>query len=214
MAESIVTFVLDKLADTTVQELCHLYGVDKQVKLLSNELGWIQAFLKDADRKNNNGDERQWNWVKEMREVAYDIEDTIDKACLMGIETDDPINRNSKIRKTVKKIFQIPKKLLARHELGVEINEILERIKKISESREKYGTNNFGEGSGGQIELPVRKLLVPDFDDPDVAGFDQDRANIVEQLFDESIERRSVVSIVGPGGLGKTTIARKVYNRY
>ncbi|KAJ4802850.1 hypothetical protein LUZ62_015416 [Rhynchospora pubera] len=86
MAESIVMFVLGKLADATVQELLHLCGIDEQVKLVSDELGWIQAFLKDADIKNNNGDERQRHWVKEIREVAYDIEDTIDKACYLGIE--------------------------------------------------------------------------------------------------------------------------------
>ncbi|KAJ4786422.1 Disease resistance protein (CC-NBS-LRR class) family protein [Rhynchospora pubera] len=78
MAESIVSFVLSKLADASVQELLHLCGVDMQVKLLSDELGWIQAFLRDADRKNNSGDERQRHWVKEMTEVAYDIEDAID----------------------------------------------------------------------------------------------------------------------------------------
>ncbi|KAJ3691609.1 hypothetical protein LUZ61_020773 [Rhynchospora tenuis] len=216
MAESIVKFILDKLEDATVQELLHLCGVQKQIKLLGKELGWIQTFLKDADRNNNStGDEHQRHWLKEIRDVVYDIEDAIVKACLLGIEMEDPKKRHSKWE-VAKRKFKSPKKLPAQHELGVEINAILERIKKISESREKYGTNNHDEGSEGQIylELPVKPLLIHTFDDPDIVGFEHDRDNIIKQLLDDNTNEHRVISIVGPGGLGKTTLGQKIFNRY
>ena len=72
--------------------------------------------------------------------------------------------------------------------------------------------NKLGEDSG-EIQLPIRPFVLPDID-PEIIGFSKDRDHIVKELLDETTKRRSVVSIWGAGGLGKTTLAQKVYNRY
>lgn len=50
--------------------------------------------------------------------------------------------------------------------------------------------------------------------DPDIVGFKEDQDHVVKKLLDETTKRRCVVSIWGAGGLGKTTLAQKVYNWY
>ena len=77
MAETIVNFVLGKLVDVAVKEVLLMYGLDEQVEKVRRHLERCQAFLKDADRKRIT-DERQKQWVKEVRDVAYLIEDVID----------------------------------------------------------------------------------------------------------------------------------------
>ncbi|KAJ4804037.1 Nbs-lrr resistance protein [Rhynchospora pubera] len=205
MAESVVKFVLEKLSDVVVKELLHLYGVGEQVEKVSRELSFIQAFIKDADRKRIV-DERQKQWVKEVRDLAYRIEDVIDTFL---VEMPEP--KPGK-REAVKRWFMKTKKFRVFQRVGDEINQIMARIQEINESRITYGITNIGEGIEEKIRQPVRRILLPDNDEAGIVGFEADRDKITSLLLDETTTRRSVVSIVGPGGLGKTTLARKVYN--
>ncbi|XP_078153419.1 putative disease resistance RPP13-like protein 3 isoform X1 [Carex rostrata] len=206
MAESIVKFVLSKLTDVGVKKALQLYSVDDQVETVTRQLGWIQAFMKDADKKQITS-ERQKHWVKEMRDVAYLIEDVIDTFLSeVPLKPQKPTGMMESMNKKLK----ITKNLPVVHKLVDEITQIKKRMDEIETSRLRFGINTLGEDSG-EIKLPIRPPVLPDID-PNVVGFKKDRDNIVKELLDETTKRCSVVSIWGVGGLGKTTLAQKVYN--
>lgn len=205
MAEAILNFVVQKLADAVAKEAYFLYGLSARMESLKHELGWIQAFLKDAESKRFS-DARVRKWVDDVREVAFRIEDLIDT--LIAEADCHPGKANP-----FKRVLMKPTKLRFAHKIVDEMNMIETRIREIKECREKYDIKELGEGNAVPMRRPVREFVLADMDDPDVVGLQTDKENIVKLLLDPDTRRRRVVSIVGQGGLGKTTLAREAYNR-
>ncbi|KAJ3679527.1 hypothetical protein LUZ60_017538 [Juncus effusus] len=210
MTETIVNGVIGKLCDVLVQQAISLYNIGDQVEAVKRELGWIKCFLRDADSKRK-ANERVKHWIGEVRDVAYRIEDVID-TFLVEFDCIDQSNpRGPNFLYPLKKIKKSLEELPACRKLDEEITKIRETIRDSLDRRNAYGIKDLDEGSEKEIRLPARRLVLPAFGDIEVVGLQYDTENIIKHLVDASISRRLVISIVGPGGLGKTTLAQKAY---
>ncbi|KAJ3678480.1 hypothetical protein LUZ60_002283 [Juncus effusus] len=203
MAEQIVSHVLSKLEDLLIREYFFLKGVTQQVELVKIHLRQMQSFLRDEEEKKNKGDNRTRQWVRDVREVAFEIENAID-------------NYVVQIHNVTAKHVRIGKrsvvKIVALFKLGDKISKIQENIRTISESRNNLGIKNLGEDAGEEKPF-LKTIVVPDIDNEEIVGFEDDRKTIIDALVnDAENKKRQVLSIVGVGGLGKTTLAHKVYN--
>ncbi|XP_058114506.1 putative disease resistance protein At1g50180 [Magnolia sinica] len=208
IVESVVELLLQKIADPIIREAIFLHGVGDQVEWLEAEFKRMQCFLEDADAKQE-GDRRVKGWVGNVRDVAYDAEDVIDTFLFKVVTL-----RRTGFVGCIKRYACIFNELIARHQVGSKIERIKSKIRKISESRSTYGIENIGQGAGtssaGRSHQEWR-LTSPLSQETDFVGFEKELEMLVSQLTEGEL-RRCVVSVVGMGGLGKTTLVKKLYN--
>ncbi|XVE72314.1 hypothetical protein DITRI_Ditri11bG0029400 [Diplodiscus trichospermus] len=200
MAESVVSFLVERLGDLLIQEATLLWGVQNQVQQMQNELRRMQCFLKDADRRQDE-DESVKNWVSEIRDAAYDVEDVIDNFIVKFAS-----KKGGRIRNSIVHGREL-------HNLASEIERIKSQISDLTRSLQTYGITARKEGEGTSFASERQRKLRWSYShlvEEHIVGFEENIELLIEKLVRD--EHCRVVSICGMGGLGKTTLAKTLYH--
>ncbi|CAL4904920.1 unnamed protein product [Urochloa decumbens] len=209
--------ILGKLTVLLVDKCKKLKGVRKQLSFLQEELSTMYAFLEKLEPMDEL-DPLANNWRSHVREMAYDIEDAIDDfTCQLGSE-DGP--KEGFLKKTSRRL----KALRARHPIASQISELRARVLEANERHRRYEHDNFIPTSDQGMRSRLHDCTTSTSTSVDprlsalyneatsLVGIENPKEELISMLMDERREKLRVVSIVGLGGLGKTTLARKVYD--
>ncbi|KAF8673408.1 hypothetical protein HU200_048972 [Digitaria exilis] len=198
--------LLLKLAELIYGEYNLQKGVKVGIIFLQFELESMQGALEEmakspADQLRNHDK----IWARNMRELSYDIEDKIDTYM---------IQRKAKQQTVFKTIIDRSLELLMqpkiRHTIAIDIEDIKSRVKEVAKQRNRFMVTN-------HIVKPViidPRLLAQYEKATNLVGINEAKEEVIKILMDENDlakQQDKIVSIVGFGGLGKTTLAKAVY---
>ncbi|KAK3418306.1 hypothetical protein EUGRSUZ_H04248, partial [Eucalyptus grandis] len=205
MADSAVSFLVEKLAILVEKEVKQLKGVRREIEFIKDEFEHMKAFLERAESPQED-DPQLKVWVKQVREVAYDTEDVLDEF-MLNLAKDHGHGFMGYFRK-IKSSIQ---NLKARHCISSDIADIKSRVNNIAERRRRY--NFTGQSAISSTGGTSQHVLREDGflgEEGELVGIDEPVENLIKWLLDEE-SGLEVVSILGMGGRVKTFFQSHVW---
>ncbi|KAJ1266811.1 hypothetical protein BS78_07G007100 [Paspalum vaginatum] len=192
--------LLAKLTKLAGDEYKKLKGLPHEVGFLKRELSAMKALLEKMDSADEL-DPQAKNWRKDIIDMSYDIEDYIDDYM---VRVDEPKDKVGILEKASRRL----KRIKDRYRITNQIQEIKARVFEASERRMRYKVDEC-ISSPTSISIDPRLSAIYK-ESTNLVGIDKQKEELVKWVMDEG-EQLKVLSIVGFGGLGKTTLANEVY---
>ncbi|CAL4992184.1 unnamed protein product [Urochloa decumbens] len=204
--------VLSKLGGLLVSEYNLHKELKGEIRFLEVELESMQGALdKVSGTPADQVDNQDKIWASAVRELSYDIEDSIDTFMVHNKGRELPGLHG--LKKFIERSMDLLTQLRVRHNIATQLRGIKRRVIEVAEQRVRYKIDN--DVANKTITFDTR-ILARYKKVTELVGIDEEIDAVVKILMEGnelSKQQGNKVSIVGFGGLGKTTLANVVYEK-
>ncbi|KAK3200171.1 hypothetical protein Dsin_023586 [Dipteronia sinensis] len=185
------------------REANHQKDVRDDVQKIRYWLSTVQAYLKHMEGKES--DDILKDHVREVRDLAYDIEDVLDE---FRVRVPIKFHRH-RISKYAEEVIHYFKHWNALREMSSEVQRIKRRMDVIITLDSLIRSISLEEGSSSDARVELRHVTPKE---DDMVGFEEHKETLINLLVGDS---RSAglkhIWVVGIGGSGKTILVKNVY---
>ncbi|XP_024316565.1 uncharacterized protein LOC100841448 [Brachypodium distachyon] len=170
--------VLEKLAALLGEKYKHFKRVCGDIKSLTHELATMDDFLLKMSEEEDP-DPQDKAWMNEVRELSYDMEDSIDDFMK---QVDD---KDTKPDGFMEKIKSSLGKMKARRRIGKEVKDLKKQIVEVAERNARYKTREaFSKTTNATVDPRALAIFVHA---SKLVGIDEPKKEIIKMLTEVKI---------------------------
>ncbi|BAT89205.1 hypothetical protein VIGAN_06009700 [Vigna angularis var. angularis] len=210
---ALVSTFLERTIDTLASRFAHIFRArkhrKKQLSQLKMKLLAIDAVAFDAEQRQFT-DPHVRNWLLSAKDAVFDAEDLLDEIDYELSKSQEEAESQS----ATKKVWNSLKSSVVNffeNEIESMMEQVIEDLENLANESKILGLEKgAGVGVGSVSGSKLAHTSLPN--ESVIYGRDHDKEFVLNWLTSDTHNNLSILSIVGMGGMGKTSLAQHVFN--